>query len=216
MCCAVYALPEVKWEMADVCSCITSHVDILKPPPELIEGFNAQDHWDAIGECSCFTYENEKLAKCKCCPCGFAKTCTWFPVLWDGLTTPCIPFGQSVTLMNGEEVKGEMCCNRCGFGKKGCRACLCLAPIINLGAIPPGIPVQFSFVAACLTVIQRSRLQEAYGIEPNLCFGPCCTCLCYPCALWRHIVFLTEANDHMMTKKATSASLSLTASRLGR
>jgi len=88
------------------------------------------------------------------------------------------------------------------LGQKVCEACLCLAPFVLFCGFPPGVPVQFSCGAALLTVYQRKQIQQAYGLKPDDRFTMFKEAfLCYPCALWKHLMFLHEAHSHV--KKRT-------------
>jgi hypothetical protein len=96
----------------------------------------------------------------------------------------CIPFGQTVTLVQGEEAK---CCE---MGDKGLAACCCLCPVVYCFGVPPAAPINFSCAAAALVTAQRERLKAAYEIKDDKpAFGGF---LCYCCALWHQHVFLQE------------------------
>ena len=52
------------------------------------------------------------------------QDCTWCPGFCpQAVNATCIPFGQTVTLVQGEEAK---CCE---MGDKGLAACCCLCPV---------------------------------------------------------------------------------------
>lgn len=113
------------------------------------------------------------------------QDCTWCPGFCpQAVNATCIPFGQTVTLVQGEEAK---CCE---MGDKGLAACCCLCPVVYCFGVPPAAPINFSCAAAALVTAQRERLKAAYEIKDDKpAFGGF---LCYCCALWHQHVFLQE------------------------
>ena len=92
-----------------------------------------------------------------------------FPHLFpQACNAPCCTFGKIISLQH-EEPPCYPCCPAitCGMGKRGCVGCCALAPIILFGGVPVGMPLQFSFVASALTVIQRVQIMEMCASAPD-------------------------------------------------
>ena len=137
-------------------------------------------------------YQDEEISKCK--PCGCKQTC--FPYLFPkAINAPCCSFGMIVSLQHKEE---PLCPCSCGMGKKGATACICLAPPVLLGGVPPGVPINFSIAASVLTTIQCEQMIQMYQLKTHHQV-PCC----YPIGLYRHYMFLRALDKKLSAKKAT-------------
>jgi len=159
----------------------------------LPEGF-AQERWDAIGDCSCCEYKNRDVAcgsnacycLCKSCP-VYCQECTWCMDLCSAHSGYCIMFGQITTELIHEPYLKRTVCNRevsCCFGQKGLQVCLVLCPTTFLSCY------WWYPVGACGAAMQRARIIKSYQLEDNQLY--CKACCCYPCALWKHLVFVSE------------------------
>ena len=71
----------------------------------------------------------------------------------------------------------------CGLGPKGLAVSLSLVPAVML----TGCTFTMLHVAK-----QRKRIIARFGLKQEGQAAHRCACCCYPCALWRHTIFLTE------------------------
>ena len=157
----------------------------------------AQKHWDNLSDFGCCSYMNPDIALgsngcakcCGCCP-VYCQQCVWCPNFCpQAVNAPCITMGQITTQLQHED---GLCGNKFCMGRVGCGICLLLMiPVQCVGGLPPAAPLQFSCVAACCTMRQRRRLLETYGLD-SAKESLCKAFACYPCALFRHFVFVTE------------------------
>jgi len=149
----------------------------------------AQERWEKIGSNPC-TYRNKYIVDsgpCSICPCGCGCGCLLCPMACPmalGSGAACA-LGRAVTMAEGED---EDCCGLCcGLGEAGravcCRVC---CPIALTGACGP-----CSWLAWKMAMAQRKALIKEYSLRES----PHVQFCCYPCEMWRALVFMHEVQQ---------------------
>lgn len=203
----------------DCCAGAKKRIELPPFDTTLLSKDFAQERYNTIvqeGPC-CYNNEELGLPLCHHCPCGG----TIFPILCpQAVCAPCCIFGKIISVMQNEVSKleelariAELRCSilwlfilsvavltqissktflgrNCGLGPQGMTVSLAICPMITITGCA------CSLGAMILTATQRKHIITRFGLRKEGSMAMLCSHLCYPCALWRHMVFLSEMSIH--------------------